>query len=140
MSDKDRLVWIDAICINQHDVDERNHQIALMRRIYTSAFRTIICIGDLQSPERPTCSRAFADDGCVDLTLCVHPVLAEKWNATGVHNAALQLLEDFVTSSLFRKDGLSQPKCHRVPGCGECISHVTFWERFLIWLTFILYL
>lgn len=30
-------IFIDAICINQHDVRERSHQVALMRTIYTKA-------------------------------------------------------------------------------------------------------
>ena len=31
------LIWIDAICINQDDYDERSSQIAMMGRIYFSA-------------------------------------------------------------------------------------------------------
>lgn len=84
--DKDRLVWIDALCIDQSNVDERNHQIALMRRIYTAALRTIIWIGDLQGPSRRTCPRAFADDGDADLTLCVHPGLAETEHENAVED------------------------------------------------------
>ncbi|PMD62552.1 HET-domain-containing protein [Hyaloscypha bicolor E] len=30
-------LWVDAICINQSDVDERNYQVALMRSIFSSA-------------------------------------------------------------------------------------------------------
>lgn len=86
MPEKDRLLWIDALCIDQHSVDERNHQIALMRSIYTTAFRTIIWIGDLQGPARRTCSRAFADDGDTDLTLCVHPGLAETEHENAVED------------------------------------------------------
>jgi hypothetical protein len=29
--------WIDAICINQANVQERNHQVSLMRDVYTRA-------------------------------------------------------------------------------------------------------
>ena len=32
-----RMIWIDAICINQGDVLERNQQVQLMRRIYANA-------------------------------------------------------------------------------------------------------
>jgi Heterokaryon incompatibility protein (HET) len=32
-----RLLWIDAICINQEDVDERNHQVQMMFDIYQQA-------------------------------------------------------------------------------------------------------
>lgn len=37
-----RRLWIDAICINQVDVTERNIQVAMMADIYTSATR--VCI------------------------------------------------------------------------------------------------
>jgi hypothetical protein len=30
-------IWIDAICINQKDPNERNYQIVLMSRIYATA-------------------------------------------------------------------------------------------------------
>ncbi|KAI1346488.1 heterokaryon incompatibility protein-domain-containing protein [Xylaria sp. FL0043] len=44
---KDRPIrlWVDALCINQEDVKERNHQVQQMRRIYSSASETIIYIG-----------------------------------------------------------------------------------------------
>jgi hypothetical protein len=30
-------IWIDAICINQNDENERGHQVAMMRSIYSKA-------------------------------------------------------------------------------------------------------
>ncbi|KAL2061465.1 hypothetical protein VTL71DRAFT_6842 [Oculimacula yallundae] len=39
-------LWIDAICINQGDNDERGHQILKMRDIYYNAFETIIWLGE----------------------------------------------------------------------------------------------
>lgn len=36
-SDTGRMIWIDAICINQRDVQERNQQVQLMRSIYEKA-------------------------------------------------------------------------------------------------------
>jgi hypothetical protein len=32
---KDRLLWIDAICINQENPDEKSVQIGLMSKIYS---------------------------------------------------------------------------------------------------------
>ncbi|EME78945.1 uncharacterized protein MYCFIDRAFT_122405, partial [Pseudocercospora fijiensis CIRAD86] len=32
---KERTLWIDAICINQQENDERGHQVALMREVYS---------------------------------------------------------------------------------------------------------
>lgn len=37
--------WVDQICINQQDPDERTQQVKLMRRIYEQARRTLIWLG-----------------------------------------------------------------------------------------------
>lgn len=39
------LFWIDAICINQSNVHERNHQVGLMKRIYANATNVFIWLG-----------------------------------------------------------------------------------------------
>lgn len=41
-----RRLWVDAICINQNDEDERGEQVRLMREIYTHAKEVIIWLGD----------------------------------------------------------------------------------------------
>lgn len=41
-----RVLWIDAICINQDDVDERNQQVERMTDIYTLAHRVVAWLGD----------------------------------------------------------------------------------------------
>jgi len=43
--------WIDAICINQVDLEERNHQIQRMRDIYKSAQTVIVWLGRDHEPE-----------------------------------------------------------------------------------------
>jgi hypothetical protein len=88
MPSEKRLVWIDAICINQQDVDERNHQLGLMRHVYAKALRTIIWIGDFD-PTKESCKRAFSGDGDTGLTLCVRPGLAET-----EHDNAVEDLRD----------------------------------------------
>jgi hypothetical protein len=40
------LLWIDAICIDQENVRERNFQIQLMNQIYSHAEQVIIWLGD----------------------------------------------------------------------------------------------
>lgn len=44
-----RRLWIDAICINQNNIFERNHQVGLMDRIYSKASKVCICIHDPRS-------------------------------------------------------------------------------------------
>jgi hypothetical protein len=37
--------WIDAICIDQNSIRERNHQVSLMGNIYSQAERVIVWLG-----------------------------------------------------------------------------------------------
>lgn len=43
-------VWIDAICINQSDKAERNHQVQLMKKIFSAAERVVVFLGEVQEP------------------------------------------------------------------------------------------
>lgn len=44
-ADTHRYVWADAVCINQSDVRERNHQVRLMRKIFMSASKVLVWLG-----------------------------------------------------------------------------------------------
>ena len=50
-----RTLWIDAICINQDDLDERAQQVMLMRKIYSKADRVLVWLG----PEMEGVEHAF---------------------------------------------------------------------------------
>ncbi|KAM0080391.1 hypothetical protein ACKRZS_007486 [Fusarium odoratissimum] len=41
----ERTLWIDAICINQKDLEERQSQVKLMKDIYTKSQRVVIWLG-----------------------------------------------------------------------------------------------
>jgi hypothetical protein len=41
-----QLFWIDALCINQEDLDEKPHQIRMMRDIYGKAKDVCVWLGD----------------------------------------------------------------------------------------------
>jgi hypothetical protein len=43
--DEDRILWVDAICIDQSNSKERGHQVNQMRTIYTRADRVLIWLG-----------------------------------------------------------------------------------------------
>lgn len=46
---RDRLLWIDAVCINQDDIQERNAQVAIMADIYANTSRTLVWLGESDS-------------------------------------------------------------------------------------------
>jgi hypothetical protein len=39
---RERLVWIDALCINQNDIEERNEHVKKMGEIYLKASKVLI--------------------------------------------------------------------------------------------------
>lgn len=43
--DRSIRLWVDAVCINQNDLLERNHQVQQMRDIFSAALETIIYLG-----------------------------------------------------------------------------------------------
>ncbi|KAI1024985.1 hypothetical protein LB504_009782 [Fusarium proliferatum] len=48
-SEDDCVLWIDQICINQHNDSERSHQVAFMRDIYLNSRGTFICLSTHQA-------------------------------------------------------------------------------------------
>ncbi|KAK3675337.1 hypothetical protein LTR78_004847 [Recurvomyces mirabilis] len=49
---EDRVLWIDAVCINQHDIDERSQQVALMAEVYFYPTQGLIRIGECSDPTK----------------------------------------------------------------------------------------
>jgi hypothetical protein len=41
----DKALWIDAICIDQSNIKERNHQVTIMDRIYSCASSVLVWLG-----------------------------------------------------------------------------------------------
>ena len=41
-----RIIWVDAICINQKNKQEKEHQIQSMAKIYGKASRVIVWLGE----------------------------------------------------------------------------------------------
>ncbi|PMD48216.1 HET-domain-containing protein [Hyaloscypha variabilis F] len=44
MNAEEELLWVDQVCINQSNPDERSHQVGQMRDIYTAADRVLIAL------------------------------------------------------------------------------------------------
>ncbi|KAL8977518.1 MAG: hypothetical protein Q9205_006694 [Flavoplaca limonia] len=44
-----RFFWIDQLCINQNDKDEKNHQVAMMTEIFGQAMMTNVWLGSRQA-------------------------------------------------------------------------------------------
>ncbi|KAK5651223.1 hypothetical protein OQA88_12687 [Cercophora sp. LCS_1] len=47
--DRDRILWVDAICIDQDNDREKGHQVGMMRRIFEKSERVVVWLGE-ESP------------------------------------------------------------------------------------------
>lgn len=56
----DRILWIDAVCIDQDDHKERGHQVEQMGKIYRQAEKVIVWLG--HSTARTDSAMAFMED------------------------------------------------------------------------------
>jgi hypothetical protein len=48
-----RTFWIDALCMNQADVEERSSQVSIMDQVYTNSERCLIWLGDANETTQP---------------------------------------------------------------------------------------
>lgn len=51
LADQDRVIWIDALAINQCDVAERSQQVKMMTRIYSFAQETLVWLEREMGPK-----------------------------------------------------------------------------------------
>ena len=56
---KPRILWVDAICIDQKNLKERGEQVEIMRQIYANAARVVVWLGPADD-ETPVAVRAIA--------------------------------------------------------------------------------
>ncbi|KAF1846465.1 uncharacterized protein K460DRAFT_313916, partial [Cucurbitaria berberidis CBS 394.84] len=46
LHDRQRILWVDALCINQNDLVERGKQVAMMATVFSRASRVLAYLGD----------------------------------------------------------------------------------------------
>lgn len=61
LASSSRLLWIDALCVNQRNSAERNDQVSKMASIYQSASTVLIFLGDVESDKKPSENLSYAD-------------------------------------------------------------------------------
>ncbi|KAK4973388.1 hypothetical protein LTR42_005373 [Elasticomyces elasticus] len=60
--DRPRVLWVDALCINQNSIAEKNHQIRLMDQIYSRAERVKVWLGEEREPDDAKTEPVFLRD------------------------------------------------------------------------------
>ena len=70
---KPRILWIDAICVDQQNIEERGHQVSRMADIYSIASPVIIWLG----PESDSNAEAMTELSTLGSTVRVDRITAE---------------------------------------------------------------
>ncbi|KAI2463742.1 heterokaryon incompatibility protein-domain-containing protein [Annulohypoxylon bovei var. microspora] len=105
------LLWVDAICINQQDVDERSRQIPRMRDIFGLASSTVAWLGHATSPRQEMHIDVIvnaADELMSLLQLVDEGIEIEKYPVVSDHGrgfmeTAYQLFEAILCRPWFRR-------------------------------------
>ena len=64
-----RSLWIDAICVNQEDLDERSQQVQLMRKIYERSSSVPIWLGNVDNAISEECFGLLKDTARISRAL-----------------------------------------------------------------------
>lgn len=75
-----RTVWIDALCIYQDDMSERNHEVRRMGQIYQRATRVIAWLGE-EDDQSGTALQAFDELGQLALAHNIRNLDQPCWRA-----------------------------------------------------------
>jgi hypothetical protein len=113
---EDRLIWVDAICINQADRQERGSQVALMQDIYLVASRVLIYLGP--------------GDDETDLAMrhILDPALPhEPWAANTIYTNAMRRL---IHQPYFRRAWVVQEVQLAHKATVTCGSYTVHWTIF----------
>jgi hypothetical protein len=73
-----RVLWVDAICIDQSSIPERNQQVSIMRDIYANAVCTNVWLGDFNLLPMPSYERDFLAYIEAQQDLALDPAMPEE--------------------------------------------------------------
>ncbi|EUC47156.1 hypothetical protein COCMIDRAFT_61370, partial [Bipolaris oryzae ATCC 44560] len=73
------VYWIDAICINQSNTLEKNHQVQMMRRIYSTAEQVVIWLGEATQDK--------TSDMAMDVVASTHKWVSNRRSGDSMHES-----------------------------------------------------
>jgi hypothetical protein len=74
-----RILWVDAICINQDDDEEKNYQVKFMDWIYQGATRVVVVLSDTSGPNGSTSSVFNVEDTMPSMKIFDHSYFTRIW-------------------------------------------------------------
>ncbi|KAH6629262.1 heterokaryon incompatibility protein-domain-containing protein [Boeremia exigua] len=117
-----RTIWVDAVCINQADLEERAKQVRLMHKIYSSCQRVLAWMG-------PSL-------GTTDFSSKQHSIISGMKLLQEIVERRLHDLRTYEASLVQQKDKPSQflqiSSENEVPLLSELLKHSPYWRR--VWI------
>ena len=120
LADRIRVLWVDAICINQQDLIERSHQVTLLRDTFERAENVIVWLGE----DTGDANEAFE-------------ILRSVGSSSTIYTAALvvsergKALRKLLGRSWFRRIWVVQELICARKATITCGNHTMDWEIFL---------
>jgi hypothetical protein len=123
---RDQILWVDAICINQADLEERSLQVLLMRQIYTQASWVALWVGEASTTIDDESGKPLSDLG-MDYLHEFAVEIAERTNSGKDLNEG-PLYQEFVKDRQAFQYSESQVFTPRVRGLWD-VFHRNWWKR-----------
>ncbi len=137
--DTPRILWADAICVNQNDTDERGSQVQIMRNIYKNCQRVLIWLGEEEASD----SRWFS---FIPQMLAVEQRVAEaapfrsgfeltsadilRFGIPNEDHPAFASLQNVIQKPWFRRVWIVQELAVAPDAQICCGRHILSWEKF----------
>jgi ankyrin repeat protein len=113
---EDRILWIDAICIDQSHIPERNHQVSHMASIYQDADRVLFWLGE------PT----------YDTSLLISSLTRLQARASDVPNISLENTHDSRLKTLWNDEILFEDSCTLLKGLLSLLARPWFKRSWIL--------
>ncbi|KAF2686360.1 hypothetical protein K458DRAFT_430202 [Lentithecium fluviatile CBS 122367] len=109
-----RLLWIDAVCINQENLGERDRQVRIMDEVFKRAFNVTVFLGEQTTGSRVLFEELAAADRALSL--------GEDCNRPSPNDAIVQELEALFRRPWFKRVWVLQEVCAKSFGTMMCGS------------------
>lgn len=122
-----RVWWVDAVCIDQSNAEERSAQVSLMRRIYSQAGVVVVWLGDTSPEIDPETSLPLSDLGMQFIYEFAAEIVERVNGSLDIGGGAIY--QEFIRErTAFRGKGTGEVLTPRVRGLWE-IMRRPWWTR-----------
>lgn len=115
LPDTPRLIWADAICINQHNLDEKSNHVSYMAEIYRRCTKDLLWLGQNAEVLRNARAAMTFFGSISGVTSKERQMLSDEWDSKAYEE--LKVMEDkledlFARSNVWKRVWIVQELAH----------------------------